>query len=221
MKICQQRKSQQELEMKLFELIGDNGFDLLMTIVPHADTIQFFLEENIDFAATNGPNIPNTTRVISKKETPFEALSVNQKKKFIQREQKEMDELVKFSEENYSEDQFGGGNMDWLRSLGFNEEYLNEERRLGLQKNRNFQETWTENLQPAGSRFLYEGLNRGLPGDLLETWVRALKKSLFPLPNHLEHPNRMKYWKFLKYSNPGLGRHSRHGSFKSNSIGGL
>jgi hypothetical protein len=100
--------------VKLFELIGDNGFDLLMTIVTHADTIQFFLEENIDFAATNGPNIPNTTRVISKKETPFEALSVNQKKKFIQREQKEMEELVKLSEENYSEDQFGGENMDWL-----------------------------------------------------------------------------------------------------------
>jgi hypothetical protein len=144
--------------VKLFELIGDNGFDLLMTIVTHADTIQFFLEENIDFAATNGPNIPNTTRVISKKETPFEALSVNQKKKFIQREQKEMEELVKLSEENYSEDQFGGENMDWLRSLGFNEEYLNEERRLGLQKNRSFQETSTENLQPAGSRVLYEGL---------------------------------------------------------------
>lgn len=53
------------------------------------------------------------------------------------------------------------GQVDLLQKFGFSEEYLEQERQLGLQKNRTSEETWRENLAPAGSREYHEA--RGLP----------------------------------------------------------
>ena len=45
--------------------------------------------------------------------------------------------------------------VDWLSLFGFSDDYLGQERLLGLQKN-GFSESWRENLAPTGTREYHE-----------------------------------------------------------------
>lgn len=144
-------KAGTNLEMGLFDLIGESNIELISEVIQRADALKsvdpdYERQHPTLLSAPAAPAAP-------KKPTDWESLSANQKKKHMLREQKELSEAIEASMQQ---------SQDWLERLGFSPEYLEQERALGLQKNqRRGVETWKENLAPDGSRVYYE--NRGLP----------------------------------------------------------
>jgi activating signal cointegrator complex subunit 3 len=150
LEIC---KAGTNLEIALFELIGESNIELISEIIQRADALKAVDPEyEKNHPSLEGSNISATQPAI-KKITDWEGLSANQKKKQMIREQKEMNEAIEASMQQ---------SQDWLERLGFSSEYLEQERALGLQKNqRRGIDTWKDNLAPDGTRVYYE--NRGLP----------------------------------------------------------
>ena len=70
--------------------------------------------------------------------------------------------------------------VDWLQKFGFSEEYLEQERRLGLQKNLTSGESWRDALAPAGSRE-YQEL-RGLPTGVERKVEHGYEEVFIPAP---------------------------------------
>ncbi len=181
LRIC---KSETDLEGRLFELIGESNIEFLMMVVQNAEEIK-------NLAPSTSPSLkaqfPAPIKVfkesdyVSSQSAAFEAMSTNQKKKVLQREQKEMEMLMKVSETSGSE----RGQYDFLQRLGFNEDYLREERALGLQKNRTF-ESWTENLAPTGTREYYE--KKGLPTGATRTVGNGFEEVFIPAAKRPGHP---------------------------------
>ncbi|RYG64468.1 DEAD/DEAH box helicase, partial [archaeon] len=108
--ICQLAGSADAAQLSLFELMGEQGIDLIGLILLHFEDVHQMKKE----LASRGSHGPSGGDM-----SP---------------------ELPKGSLQS----------TDWLQSLGFHSEYLEQERMLGLQKNYTF-ESWTENLAPIGS----------------------------------------------------------------------
>jgi activating signal cointegrator complex subunit 3 len=178
-RICRESKMDGDLEGRLFELIGESNLEFLMMIVQNADTIKNYVPPSSKSTSAGKVQQQQPAKVlksadyVSSQSAAFENLSANQKKKVLQREQKELEMILKASEAAASE----SGQYDFLQKLGFNEEYLKEERALGLQKNRTF-ESWTENLAPPGTREYYE--KRGLPAGATRTIGNGLEEVFIP-----------------------------------------
>jgi hypothetical protein len=95
-------------------------------------------------------------------------LSANQRRKREQKASKALERVMAESAEQAPQ-QSG----DWLAQLGFDDEYLLEERALGLQKGRSLAanpDNWLSNLAAEGSTQVHE--KRGLPAGT-ERFVRA------------------------------------------------
>lgn len=185
-RICESKQSQEELEMKLFDLIGETNFDLLMSIVQISDklrNLQSYNEKNRD---------QNNTSNSQKKSRNY--LSVNQRVK-LEKKEKEESELALSAVKAFENPL----TTDWLLKLGFSEDYLNEERALGLQKNRNV-DSWLENLLPSGSTQYYE--KKGLPAGTTrktgpgyeEVFIPAAKRPPPPKDNDLVNVQMLEPW---------------------------
>jgi hypothetical protein len=107
----------------------------------------------------------------------LEELDANSRKQILS--QQESDDLLyaQALEESFAQE--SSNNNDWLARLGFTEQYLQEERALGLQKNQKFQ-SWTEGLAEAGSRQYYE--KKGLPAGAVRKTSVGIEEVFIPAP---------------------------------------
>ena len=183
------------LQMELFNLIGEQGFDFMLEVMSHKKDIQ-----NINSSSGSGNNSsgssnntnPNSTTAVNTTTNHHNTttsntnntntndishedlqliqqlteddyyydtndytiddsnLSANQKRKKEIKEKKELEKMMNEKKEfNNSTGIYntttnsGNNTVDWLEQLGFNDEYLLEERALGLQKGRSLEVfTW-------------------------------------------------------------------------------
>jgi hypothetical protein len=98
-------------------------------------------------------------------------LSANQRRKREQKASKALERAIAESADLAPQGAGAGG--DWLAQLGFDDEYLLEERALGLQKGRSLAanpDNWLSNLAAEGSTQVHE--KRGLPAGT-ERFVRS------------------------------------------------
>lgn len=171
---CRSCSNPDELQMKLFEMIGGDDFDFLIEIMSKADEIKR-IDEHALLQSSSSLNNYQSTKP-SQQRPDFSSLSANQKRKLAQKEEKELQQALQLSQQEASM------NGDWLQRLGFSEEYLNNERALGLQKNRNFDTLFNPgNLQPEGTREYYE--KRGsLPPGATKTIGQGFEEIFIPAP---------------------------------------
>lgn len=157
--------------MNLFDIVGENGFDFLQKLFERTDfllllatakpkQIQNAASTIISHEAQSLASIPPALSDIPLSDMEYEKLSANQKKKLAQREQQALEKAIAASQREYQSERSG---EDWLQRMGFSEEFLTQERALGLQKGNGpiNRENWTENLAPAGTHEFHE--KRGLP----------------------------------------------------------
>ena len=153
------------------DLVGVDGFDLIVEIVQHKHRIASLLSSsspNQQQQRSSSSSIsyhPNS----SAGTTSFSASAIdetaNQRKKREQREERELQAAIQSSLSDsslvpISEGVEASHHPDWLRQLGFSDEYLLVERSLGLQKggadSRARPENWLDDLAPEG-RYCREG----------------------------------------------------------------
>ena len=187
------------LQMELFNLIGEQGFDFMLEVMSHKKDIHNIncssgsSSNNSSGSSSNNTNPTSTTAVntttnhhnttssntnnttyndISHEDLQLiqqlteddyyydindnmiddSNLSANQKRKKEIKEKKELEKMMNEKKEfnnstgiyNTTTSGSNGNNtVDWLEQLGFNDEYLLEERALGLQKGRSLEVfTW-------------------------------------------------------------------------------
>ena len=115
-----QRQKEQFFQDKMFQLLGEDCFELLSEISQNFDHLKGITSQSLaDYGA---------------KQLEASSAATTEAK-----------------------------DKDWLAQLGFSEEYLQNERALGLQKGTNFDndDSWRDSLLPEGSRVYHE--KRGLP----------------------------------------------------------
>jgi hypothetical protein len=189
------QEGEAQLQMALFDLIGEAGFELMLEIIQQrARIVGLGSVDAKEMAAAAGParaqaivgppaatDMTDADRALiaslSDADTSAwdtgaagdENLSANQRRK---REQKEARALERAMAESSELAGGEGADGDWLQQLGFDDEYLLEERALGLQKGRSLHaipENWLSNLAAEGTTQVYE--KRGLPAGT-ERFVR-------------------------------------------------
>lgn len=112
---CSSTPSDDALQMKLFDLIGETGFDFICEILSNARELRKPFKRN-QVKVPSGATIPGFVVM-----TESEKQGASQSKK---KEQRNRDRSNKFGESD---------GIDWLAEAGFDEEYLEQERLLGLQ----------------------------------------------------------------------------------------
>lgn len=146
------------LQMKLFDLIGETGFELMLEIMQNLHRLKNITSKTINEYFTKPASNGESDGLMSDN---YENLTENQRRK---REQKLLKRAMKESEESYKTEE--KKSADWLEQMGFSADYLLQERALGLQKNRDPHEVlekWTEDLAPEGTLEYHE--KKGLPAD--------------------------------------------------------
>ena len=154
------------------DLVGVDGFDLIVEIVQHKHRVASLLSSSSpnqqqhlkqhSSSSSSSSSIsyhPNS----STGTTSFSASAIdetaNQRKKREQREERELQAAIQSSLSDSSlvpipEGVEASHHPDWLRQLGFSDEYLLVERSLGLQKggtdSRARPENWLDDLAPEG-----------------------------------------------------------------------
>ena len=154
------------------DLVGVDGFDLIVEIVQHKHRIASLLSSsspNQQQQHSSSSSSINYHPNSSAGTTSFSASAIdetaNQRKKREQREERELQAAIQSSLSDsslvpISEGVEASHHPDWLRQLGFSDEYLLVERSLGLQKggvdSRARPENWLDDLAPEG-RYCREG----------------------------------------------------------------
>lgn len=149
------------------DLVGVDGFDLIVEIVQHKHRVASLLSSSSPYQQQHSSSSsssstsyhPNSGAVT----TSFSASAIdetaNQRKKREQREERELQAAIQSSLSDSSlvpipEGAEASHHPDWLRQLGFSDEYLLVERSLGLQKggadSRARPENWLDDLAPEG-----------------------------------------------------------------------
>jgi len=143
---------------------GVDGFDFIVEIVQHKHRVAAAVllsssrqlqSPSVDHSTTNHSTAPTpaTTNTARLDET------ANQRKKREQREERELQAAIHSSlkDDDGSTNHHTGTihhHPDWLKQLGFSDEYLLVERSLGLQKggadSRARPENWLDDLAPEG-----------------------------------------------------------------------
>ena len=153
---------------------GVDGFDLIVEIVQNKHRIALLLASHQQRYTNPSTTTTTTTTVPFKPISIDETETANQRKKREQREDRELQAALQSSLADRSMDPnapYATGTKetqqpDWLRQLGFDDEYLMVERSLGLQKggmsSRARPENWLDDLAPEGERGLAIELMRRL-----------------------------------------------------------
>lgn len=158
----------------LFDLVGESGLDFIGQLLERFEEISQLEPQSL---------APSSSVSMSEKcnmsELQYDSLSANQKRKLARREQRELERAIAESSQTVA-------SGDWLQQVGFDEEYLREERLLGLQKNRNLQ-NWTENLAPEGTLEAYEKRS-SLPAGATKTMGQGFEEITVPAAKRLPPP---------------------------------
>jgi activating signal cointegrator complex subunit 3 len=185
-------KSEDMLQGKLFELFGEEGFEMMLTIMQHVDAIKSM-------------NIADLSL-----QYRMENLSVSERKKL---EKKLRLEKLHGNTGSSSGVSASGTSqsVDWLAGTGgFSSEYLETERMLGLQggfaRGNGSLDNWRDNLAPAGSREYYEkksalpaGATKTFGSGFEEIHVPAQKKASPLPPAGLVAVDTMEEWAQLAF----------------------
>jgi len=152
------------------DLVGVDGFDLIVEIVQHKHRIASLLsplspnqQQHQQHSSSSSSSSISYHPNSSTGTTSFSASAIdetaNQRKKREQREERELQAAIQSSLSDSSLVPIPEGvevshHPDWLRQLGFSDEYLLVERSLGLQKggadSRARPENWLDDLAPEG-----------------------------------------------------------------------
>jgi hypothetical protein len=228
-KLLSESSSDDQIQGKLFELVGEEGFDFMFAIMQDAAKFKHVTGEQLQVASGGG--LPSTSTSTSAptstanaaidfqdeydQEYPptnmammsLESLSLNQRRK---REKKEKERAAMEAESitQLSNDP----SMSWLLKAGFTEEYLEQQRSLGLHGGaaHNIQsnlEKWTENLAAPGTLEYHE--KRGLPAGAKrvvnaekgyeEVTIPAAKRLPKPEPDELVNVGELEKWAQLAF----------------------
>jgi activating signal cointegrator complex subunit 3 len=163
-------ESEDHVQMKLFELVGEDGLHLLMEILPKYKLIKETSDSTLQ-------GILHKKRHASATDNSGKQLSANQRKKQDKRAQQ-----TRAVEENIPPTQ----NVDWLREAGFREDFLEQERMLGLQGGSSVAspDSWLLNLAENGTREYYE--KRGLPAGTRRTNGQGYEEVFIPAPTKVQ-----------------------------------
>jgi activating signal cointegrator complex subunit 3 len=169
LKVVHTSTSPDVIQNTLFDLLGETGFGLMAEVVQNlpgltqldANAVDILMNPNTALAdhSLKSIDIEQNFSSFEPMSLSYESMSLNQRRKFEQRERKMLEKALQESALQTS----SLGSADWLQSIGFSEDYLLQERALGLQKGRfpaKF-ENWTENLAPEGTLQYHE--KRGMP----------------------------------------------------------
>ena len=135
----------------LFELIGESGFELMLKVMEHAGRIAAIPAEALASTTTatatataaSYPSLPDIETI------EIESMSANQRRKH-EAKKKKQEESMRAMEEAQLRQMERGGKVDWLRAVGFDQEYLEQERGLGLEKYKqqvSGESKWVEDLK--------------------------------------------------------------------------
>jgi len=198
--------SSADLQSQLYDLFGDEGFELMMFAIENADSLralgtapESWLSELL--GGTGGVccaraipdeedlNIPDVT-----------TLSVNQLKKLEKKQQKFLEDMtyehMLHPELGSGEGAFAPGqgqqvsqaSRDWMLQAGFSEEYIERETALGLRggaaPNLASTDTWLLNLEKSGTRQFHEKV--GLPANTVRKHAPGLEEVFIPAPKRSE-----------------------------------
>lgn len=185
--ICAKEKNEDSLQIRLFDLIGENGFDVICEVIAKAKAIGSITDSELSPSKTSASKDKDTSGAKQSGgnfvvQTESEKASRAQMKKKEQRNQAKRDEPGGQGACEGSDAQ-----TDWLRMAGFSEEYLNEERMLGLQSDRDFQEEgyaadnpWLQSLIAGGNRVVHDRV--GLPEGTTRKFAPGIEEVFIPAP---------------------------------------
>jgi activating signal cointegrator complex subunit 3 len=160
-KVAQAERSDDVLQTKLYELFGDEGFEPMLQILQNIDAVKGFRTADLQ---------------LYKADQEFQNLSLQQKKT-NKRAQRNQPGNTSTSDGQSSQA------LDWLAGTGgFTDDYLETERRLGLQGGAargNGSDNWRDNLAPAGSREYYEKKS-SLPAGATKTFGTGFEEIHVP-----------------------------------------
>ncbi len=159
--VCSQHGNNPDiLQGSLFELVGDSGFELMLEVMEHAGRIAAIPVGSLtDAAAVPVPSTLTGTGTVAagatfpplpdQTEINIENMSANQRRKH-EAKMKKMEEATLALEQAQLREMERGGKVDWLRAVGFDQEYLEQERGLGLEKYKQQvvgESKWVEDLK--------------------------------------------------------------------------
>lgn len=130
--ICGASKSDHELQMKLFDLIGETGFDLILGVMSNINQLKkpYKGRRAAVGAAHNSSIGTGSSGARSANSSGFVIMSESEKQGTSQKMKKEQRKREMRARAGEMDP---GGQIDWLLEAGFSEEYLEQERLLGLQ----------------------------------------------------------------------------------------
>ena len=160
------RSGEQDVESRIFDLLGEDGLELLISIMPQVSLLKSLGRSVLDDLLRE----MNLSGELLSDETSYyydddHGLSVNQKKKREKKLKKQQEQ----QQEVISVDQYDKYvNVDPLVSAGFHEDYLEQERLLGLQggsvnNSRAHTSTWMDNLYKEGTLQHHDVNKKSLP----------------------------------------------------------
>jgi activating signal cointegrator complex subunit 3 len=211
--------SDEQLQGQLFDLVGENGIEFMFNIMQNMnDLISFESKDFFEVIDTiTDPSLKSTTISNSKSKEDFRdinSLSVNQR---IKREKKEKAEKEKeaFLEKEWLEQYqsydegfqtSSNSEQSWLLDVGLSEEYIHQERMLGLNGGATYRdESWRANLVPDGSTAIYEkkglptGSERSVFPDYEEIFMPAAKKSVAGPDENIINIDTLESWAQLAF----------------------
>lgn len=167
----QSSESEDHVQMRLFELVGEDGLHLLMDIFPKYHSLKKISMQTFK-GEIQRKRLGNVNDNTSTKQ-----LSANQRKKQEKRVQQSQTLDVPATQ-----------NIDWLREAGFREDFLEQERMLGLQGGNSAAspDSWLLDLAANGTREYYE--KRGLPAGTKRTTGHGYEEVAIPAPLKVQMP---------------------------------
>ena len=172
--------SEDVLQVKLFELLGEGGLDMIMVVMGLAEGIRYVPEYELKDCVKRKYRV-NTDQPLNETDVSTMNLSANQRKKLDKR-------IAKQRHQEAQSDAAAQVDVDWLREAGFREEYLEQERMLGLQGGGQVpanMESWYMGLAAEGTREHYE--KRGLPSGTIRKNGDGFEEVDIPAPAKGKH----------------------------------
>lgn len=161
--ICQRSDGADAAQMPLFDLLGEQALDFLTEVLSRFPQIRQLDQDGLrtEQSYESYPAGRGTKE-----------LSANQRRRQLQREQKQLDRI--------RDEQLGEGSGDWLQALGFSEEQLAEERALGLQRDRSDLSSWTAGLAPLGTSSGVQERRSAMPAGAVKTLGQGFEEVHIP-----------------------------------------
>lgn len=177
------------MQVRLFELLGEAGWTMMESVLSSASALRRLSERELraQIKRRLGQCSPGDSyQVQTENDLAGKNLSANQRKKMDKRLAKQHEAAVKAG--HSSQTAATEVDVDWLREAGFREEYLEQERMLGLQGGlppAASTESWLLGLAAEGTREYHE--KRGLPAGTTRKTGEGFEEVDIPAPAKGRH----------------------------------